>query len=116
MLESSQSCFELSIRFPIFFSRELFLVAVHGWFAVQPTVHSALSFQFMNFSEAMFYKNYLTSDFHTNTAIARRVCLLVKMASKTVIRPIQQGPTITPGILRKSPLRNEAFSTRNFPI
>ena len=42
----------------------------------------------MNFSEAMFYKNYLTSDFHTNTVISRRVCLLVKMASKTVIRPI----------------------------
>ena len=37
----------------------------------------------MNFSEAMFYENYLTSEFHTNT-----VCLLVKMASKTVIRPI----------------------------
>ena len=24
----------------------------------------------MNFSEAMFYKNYLTSDFHTNTVIS----------------------------------------------
>ena len=33
----------------------------------------------MNFSEAMFYENYLTSDFHTNIV----VCLLVKMASKT---------------------------------
>ena len=42
----------------------------------------------MNFSEVMFYENYLTSDFHTNTVISRRVCLLVKMASKTVIRPI----------------------------
>ena len=42
----------------------------------------------MNFSEAMFYENYLTLDFHTNTVISRRVCLLVKMASKTVIRPI----------------------------
>ena len=42
----------------------------------------------MNFSEAMFYENYLTSDFHTNTVISSRVCLLVKMASKTVIRPI----------------------------
>ena len=28
---------------------------------------SVKSFQFMNFSEAMFYENYLTSDFHTNT-------------------------------------------------
>ena len=47
----------------------------------------------MNFSEAMFYENYLTSDFHTNTVILRRpVCLLVKMAemaSKTGRRPIQ---------------------------
>ena len=31
---------------------------------------SAKSFQFMNFSEAMFYENYLTSDFHTNTVIS----------------------------------------------
>ena len=28
MPESVQSCFELSIHFPVFFSRELFLVAV----------------------------------------------------------------------------------------
>ena len=28
---------------------------------------SAKSFQFTNFLEAMFYQNYLTSDFHTNT-------------------------------------------------
>ena len=31
---------------------------------------SAKSFQFMNFSEAMFYENYLTSDFHTNIVIS----------------------------------------------
>ena len=43
----------------------------------------------MNFSEAMFYEYYLTSDFHTNTAgYFKPVCLLVKIASKTVIRPI----------------------------
>ena len=42
----------------------------------------------MNFSEEMFYENYLTSDFHTNTVISRRSCLLIKMASKTVLRPI----------------------------
>ena len=42
----------------------------------------------MNFSEAMFFENYLTSDFHTNTVISRRICLLVEMASKTVMRPI----------------------------
>ena len=38
MLESVQSCFELSIHFPVFFSRELFLVAAHGWFAIQTNV------------------------------------------------------------------------------
>ena len=27
-------------------------------------------FLFMNFSEVMFYENYLTSDFHTNTVIS----------------------------------------------
>ena len=36
--ESVQSCFELFIQFPVFFSRELFLVAVHGWFAFQTNV------------------------------------------------------------------------------
>ena len=45
----------------------------------------------MNFSEAMFCENYLTSDFHTNTVISRRVCLLIKMASKTMIRSVMQG-------------------------
>ena len=38
MPESVQSCFELSIHFPVFFSRELCLVAVHGWFALQTNV------------------------------------------------------------------------------
>ena len=38
MPESVQLCFELSIHFPVFFSRELFLVAVHGWFAIQTNV------------------------------------------------------------------------------
>ena len=94
MLESVQSCFEFSIHFPVFFSREIFLVAVHCWFAIQTNVWkiqnttgsflakvhlsnffsfnpfpSAKSFQFMNFSEAMFYENYLTSDFRTNSII-----------------------------------------------
>ena len=38
MPENVQSCFELSIHFLVFFSREVFLVAVHGWFTVQPNV------------------------------------------------------------------------------
>ena len=49
---------------------------------------SAKSFQFMSFSEAMFYENYLTSEFPYKYCYFRRVCLLVKMASKIVIRPI----------------------------
>ena len=36
--ESVQSCFELFIYFPVFFSCELFLVAVHGWFAMETNV------------------------------------------------------------------------------
>ena len=31
---------------------------------------STKNFQFMNFSVAMFYENYLTSDSHTNTVIS----------------------------------------------
>ena len=42
----------------------------------------------MNFSEVMFYENYFTLDFRTNTIISSCVCLLVKMTSKTMIRPI----------------------------
>ena len=42
----------------------------------------------MNCSEAKFHENYLTSDFHTNTVISTRVCLPIKMPSKTVIRSI----------------------------
>ena len=38
MPESVQSCFELSIHFLVFFSRELFLVAVHSWFSIQTNV------------------------------------------------------------------------------
>ena len=36
MPESVQSCFELSMHFPVFFSRELFLVAVQGQFTAGP--------------------------------------------------------------------------------
>ena len=42
MPESDQSRFELSIHFPVFFSRELFLVAVHSWFALQTNVWSTI--------------------------------------------------------------------------
>ena len=43
----------------------------------------------MNFSKAMFYENYLTSDFHTNTVISSLFAYSSKlMAWKTVIRPI----------------------------
>ena len=49
----------------------------------------AKSFQFTNFSEAMFYENYLTSDyFPYKHCYFKPVCLLVKMASKTLKRPI----------------------------
>ena len=44
----------------------------------------------MNCSKAKFHENYLTSDFHTNTVISRRVCLPIKMASKTMIRSMKE--------------------------
>ena len=46
----------------------------------------------MNFSEVMFYENYLTSEFPYKHC----VCLLVNMASKIVIRPILLANTIRP--------------------
>ena len=53
----------------------------------------------MNFSEAMFYENYLTSDFNSNNVISRRVCPLarqngVENRDKAVIRPIVTAPRI----------------------
>ena len=44
MTESVQSCFELSIHFPVFFPANYGLVAVHGWFAIEINVwmHSGL--------------------------------------------------------------------------
>ena len=33
---------------------------------------SAKSFQYINCSELMFYENYSTLDFHTNTVVSRR--------------------------------------------
>ena len=95
MPESVQSCFALSIHLSVKRTcRELLLKIVRGkkiqgnvW-KVQNTIGRFLvqlhpsnfflkillasdkSFQFMNFSEAMFYENYLTSDFHTNTVIS----------------------------------------------
>ena len=64
---------------PILFLKIVFLV---------PKVFNSLIFN----SEAMFYENYLASDFHTNTVISRRVCLLVKMASKTAQLDISVAP------------------------
>ena len=58
------------------------------FFFLKASVPSAKSFQFKNFSETMFYENYLASDLHTNTVVLRRVFLLFKIVSKTMIRPI----------------------------
>ena len=95
MLERVQSCFEFSIHLSVWrTSRELLLKIVRGkkiqtnvwkvqnttgrflarlhpskFFSYNPFT-SAKSFQCMIFSEAMFYENYLTSDFHTNTVIS----------------------------------------------
>ena len=38
MPERVQSCFELSIHFPVFFPANYGLVAVHGWFAIEINV------------------------------------------------------------------------------
>ena len=42
------------------------------------------------FSEQPFHGNYSTLDSHTNTVIFLPVCLLVKMASKTVTRSVRR--------------------------
>ena len=48
-------------------------------------MYRKFNFPIHEFSEGMFYENYLRWDFHTNTVISRRVCLLVNLASITVI-------------------------------
>ena len=69
----------------------------------------------MNFSEAMCYENYLTSDFQKNTVISRRVCLLVKMASKTVIRPIVLSSFDWPGVFKGKLRRKITKCIKNQP-
>ena len=91
----------------LYFSRELFLVAVHGWFAIQTNVwkvqnttgrflsqlhpsNFVLKILFLvpkvsnswNFSETMFYENYLTLDFRTNTVISSLFAYLSKWHRK----------------------------------
>ena len=58
MTESVQTCFELSIHFPVFFSRELFLVAAHGWFTIQTNewkVQNTTLFQFESFKDGVHF-------------------------------------------------------------
>ena len=63
--ESVQSCFELSIHFPVFFFRELFLVAVHSRFAIQTNVwkcqNATRCFLAQLHSSVIFCKNPLNS-------------------------------------------------------
>ena len=50
----------------------------------------SFSLQLIFCSEQLFYGNYWTLDSHTNTVVSWCVCLLVKMASKTVTRSISR--------------------------
>ena len=51
---------------------------------------SVLCFAVYFFKNSRFCRNYSTSDSQTNTVLSHaRVCLLVKMAFKTMIRPIR---------------------------
>ena len=70
----------------------------------------------MDFSEAKFYENYFTWDFYTTSVISRPVCLLVKMASRTVIRSIYVWNDLTilraPGWGVKKNNELHGYSTR----
>ena len=114
MPESVQSCFEFSIYFrPCICPRELFLVAVHGWFAIQTNVWKVqntigrflaqlhpsnffLKILFLvpkvSIIHEFFRSNVLSKLFDIGFSYKhcyfKPVCLLVKMASKTVIRPM----------------------------
>ena len=50
---------------PVIFQKRCFMKIIWHRFSIQ-----TLLFQTCYFSEAMFYENYLTSDFHTNTVIS----------------------------------------------
>ena len=49
---------------------------------------SILTLPLTNYVKFNFGKSCLLSDSHTNTVISDALCLPVKMASKTLIRPI----------------------------
>ena len=112
MPESVQSCFELSIHFPVFFFPRAIFRAVHGWFANRQMYgkfktrldafwHSYIRpiFFLKSFSYCQKFPihDFFRSDvlwklfdiaFPYKHCYFEPVCLLVKMASKTVIRPI----------------------------
>ena len=70
MPESVQSCFELSIHFSVFFLRELFLVAVHGWFAIQTNV-----WKFQNTT------GRFLSQLHPSNFVLKILFLVLKVAN-----------------------------------
>ena len=54
MPESVQSCFELSIHFPVFFPANYGLVAVYGWFAIEINVWMYSGLKNLKFITATF--------------------------------------------------------------
>ena len=70
MPESVQSCFELSIQFPVFFSHQLFLVAVHDWFAVQTNV-----WKYQNASRC------LLTQIHSSVIFCKILCIAPKVSN-----------------------------------
>ena len=69
MQESVQSCSELSVHFPVFFSCELFLVAVYGWFAIQTNVWKCQNTT----------RSFLT-QLHSSVIFCKILCIVPKVS------------------------------------
>ena len=69
MPQSVQSCFELSIHIPVVFSRELILVAVHGWFAIQTNV-----WKFQNATGCFL------AQIHSSVILCKILCIVPKVS------------------------------------
>ena len=99
-MELRSSCFELSMHFPVFFFifffyRELFLAAVHGWFAIQTNVWKCQNvtrcFLTQLHSSFIFCKIFCIVAKVSNSCIFQKRCFMKIIRHRTSIQTRLDG-------------------------
>ena len=75
MPESVQTCFELFIYFPVVFSCELFLAAVHGWFAIQTNVWKSQN-----------ATRCFLAQLHSSVIFCKILCIVPKVSNSWILQ------------------------------